>query len=75
VIEITTRRGGTCEGCKNNVGDYSIENAPEEVWGLGSLWCEVCMLQLVRDNEFIRSVVLLQAATHRFVGGFASRGA
>jgi hypothetical protein len=75
VIEITTRRGGTYAGCKKNPSEDSIDNAPSEVWDLGSTWCEICMLQLVRNNEFIRSVVLLQAATHRLVGGFASRGA
>jgi hypothetical protein len=63
VIEIKKTWGGTCEGCKKNVGAYRIHNASKEIWGLGDLWCEGCMLQLVRNNEFIRSVVLLQAAT------------
>jgi hypothetical protein len=59
MIEISKYRGGTCDVCKGKTAEYSIRGGPDE-WTTASRPCQPCMLALVRDNEIIRSVLILQ---------------
>lgn len=56
---ILKRRAGHCESCKEKPAEYEI-SANKEEWSGPFRLCQRCMLSIVRNNEYIRSVVMLQ---------------
>ena len=64
MIEITKYRGGMCNSCQQKQAEYSIRGGPDE-WTAPTRQCQPCMLALIRDNEVIRSVLILQGGAHR----------
>jgi hypothetical protein len=62
MIEIAKYKAGTCGSCKQRPAEYSIKG-PKEEWDLPNAWCQLCMVGLVKNNDLIRSIILLQAGT------------
>jgi hypothetical protein len=60
MIEITKYHAGKCESCKENTADYSIKG---DGWGGPSRACQHCMIGIMRHNETIRAVLILQSGT------------
>lgn len=63
MVEIMRHRVGTCDSCNQKTAEYSIRGGPGEWEGLNKL-CQLCMLNLLRANELIRNVLLLQGGTN-----------
>ena len=59
MIEITVLRAGTCDSCKQRPSEYLIQGEKDE-WTVPNRVCQPCMLGMVRNSEYVRSVLILQ---------------
>ena len=61
MIVISAFRAGRCHSCKERNAEYSISG---EEWSGAAEVCQGCMLTLLNQDPGLRTVLLLQAATH-----------
>lgn len=65
MIEIVRARAGRCEVCKERTAEYAIHADAQEWYGQPTRLCQPSFIPLSQNNQVIRAVLFIQAATNQ----------